>query len=432
MDNIEENNDSNVFLNILERAQQADLTEVVNFNCVGVGRDEKQQPCIYVIPYLALKIQNSTYSSSQILDDMLLLFFKIAESISHQPYSIVYGHSVFSLYSQVKMLRKVYKMLPRRYKKNLTDLYIVHPTPRVHFFFQMSKLFIGRHVTRIVKFIPSIAQFQRVVSPTALKLPPNFLLWEDTERGLLGRRGEVPPLIELFDKDLGAPSFVVRCVEYLRENGMEREGIFRVAGDQVALEVGRNRFYEGCEHVLIGGATHTFHGQLKRRVEEESSSDADTDADLLVENVDEVAQLLKAFLRELPEPVVTTNAYHAIIKAVSHSKTESAAEVGADGLVDIIESSLERTMPTEHFLTLGYILRFLAEVAAGGHINKMGPDNISVIFAPTLMRVEMEDPMKAMSDIKICQKILRGLLLKYMERSMTSALSDIKFGRALR
>lgn len=78
------------------------------------------------------------------------------------------------------------------------------------------------------------------------------------------------------------------------------------------------------------------------------------------------------------------------------------------------------------------MLRFLAEVAAGGHINKMGPDNISVIFAPTLMRVEMEDPMKAMSDIKICQKILRGLLLKYMERSMTSALSDIKFGRALR
>lgn len=65
-------------------------------------------------------------------------------------------------------------------------------------------------------------------------------------------------------------------------------------------------------------------------------------------------------------------------------------------------------------------------------MNKMGPDNISVIFAPTLMRVEMEDPMKAMSDIKVCQKILRGLLLKRMEISMTFGLSDGRFGHAIR
>lgn len=76
--------------------------------------------------------------------------------------------------------------------------------------------------------------------------------------------------------------------------------------------------------------------------------------------------------------------------------------------------------------------RFLAEVAAAGHINKMGPDNVSVIFAPTLMRVEMEDPMKAMTDIKICQKILRGLLLKRMEGLLTSGFSQGRFGATVR
>ena len=192
-------------------------------------------------------------------------------------------------------MRKIYVILPRRYKKNLKDLYIIHSTARVHMFFQLSKLFLGAHVSRIVKFIPCVADVQAIISPILLRFPPSYLQWEDTNY-VQRERGELPTLVSLFDCSLGAPTFVVQCVEYLRYHGMSREGIFRVAGDQISLEVGRNRFREGCRYVLIGrsfdeGAANHLSAESpeSRRARSERRT---TPAYLLLDDVDEIAQVV--------------------------------------------------------------------------------------------------------------------------------------------
>lgn len=50
----------------------------------------------------------------------------------------------------------------------------------------------------------------------------------------------------------------------------------------------------------------------------------------------------------------------------------------------------------------------------------MTPDNISVVFAPTLMKMEVSDPMQALHEIKISQKILKAVLLNRMEKHLST------------
>lgn len=62
-------------------------------------------------------------------------------------------------------------------------------------------------------------------------------------------------------------------------------------------------------------------------------------------------------------------------------------------------------------------------------INKMSPDNISVVFAPTLIRVDMSTPESAMESLPICQKIVRVLLLRRMEQRVADMSPKIAFSR---
>jgi hypothetical protein len=73
---------------------------------------------------------------------------------------------------------------------------------------------------------------------------------------------------------------------------------------------------------------------------------------------------------------------------------------------------------------------FLADIAAQSHINKMGPDNISVVFAPTLFRIDMSTPECALESLPVCQKIVRVLLLRRMEQHVAERMSPkISFSR---
>jgi hypothetical protein len=60
----------------------------------------------------------------------------------------------------------------------------------------------------------------------------------------------------------------------------------------------------------------------------------------------------------------------------------------------------------------------------------MSPDNISVVFAPTLIHIDMSTPQAALENLAICQKVVRVLLLRKMETKMLERVSPkITFSR---
>mmetsp|Transcript_4983 Transcript_4983/g.7610 ORF Transcript_4983/g.7610 Transcript_4983/m.7610 type:complete len:430 (-) Transcript_4983:146-1435(-) len=411
----DDDNDNDLFRDRLRVALSSDLDAVEGSGCVCVS--EVDGHCyVFFIPIVGMGFSHrDRRSQAELLHMMSLLYLKKTRVAASSGYTLIYGHSRFSVYSHIKMLRELYNMLPRCYKKNLKQLYVLHPTPGLRAFFHMSKAFIGRHGMHKIQFVGSIAGLQRLLPLAAWRhsLPASYLRWEDLE--LFNRSSLLsapsPSLQESFDASLGAPWLVVRCAEHLRELGMQREGLFRVPGSQVSFEVAQIRIRAGqTSRLVIGGACV-----------DESEQRTDLAA-LAIDDIDEVAQLFKVFLRDLPQPVVTTEAYKAMVLAVTESNREG--DMSADEIVGLVEGVLERELPESHLSTLLYILRFLAEVAAQAHLNKMNPDNLSVVFAPTLMRVQMDDPMQAMSDIKTCQRILKALLLKNMEGAIRINLSD--------
>lgn len=114
---------------------------------------------------------------------------------------------------------------------------------------------------------------------------------------------------EVFDTTLGAPPLVHQCITYLERhlevnnNNYKHaviawnmitnvkqnkvEGLFRVAGDELLLN-------QAKDHMRAGG-------QLVFVDEAEEEKESSTSSALRVSDPHTVAQLLKAFFREMPE-----------------------------------------------------------------------------------------------------------------------------------
>ncbi|XP_023705411.1 uncharacterized protein LOC111863376 isoform X2 [Cryptotermes secundus] len=141
------------------------------------------------------------------------------------------------------------------------------------------------------------------------------------------------------------PSFVARACSYIKQH-IETEGIFRKAGStsrqkELKAFLDSNKKF-GPEHHVI-----------------------------------DVANVLKMFFRELPEPLIP-HAYHEVLLRcllLRDKKTEG-----------ILLTCL--LMPTAHINTLAYLMQFLQEVASHSETNKMNVKNLAIIVAPSVMPVE--------------------------------------------
>lgn len=56
---------------------------------------------------------------------------------------------------------------------------------------------------------------------------------------------------------------------------------------------------------------------------------------------------------------------------------------------------------------MSVVNRFLREVCACSAVNAMDSSNLAIIFAPTIFRPDMIDPMKAVMEMKHSKTILK-------------------------
>jgi hypothetical protein len=330
----------------LKEALETNLTDIQKTNCVGVGIDAVGRKCIYLMPALALReCHGNNDAKMEVMRKIMLLFIRVVDSVVVEPYTLVYGHSATPLLAQTAVLHSYYKILPRKYKKNLKEMVLLHPTFGIRTFFDISRYFVGEKFFRKLHFVDCIASLQRVISPLKLPLPYAFIQWEENHLKMGRVANTMPPLSELVDASKGqvAPAFLVRCFDFLRmHGGLEHEGIFRVPGDQVVLQLGidRIRLDGGKDSILFAPPGQRL--LYNKVVVEDASALAKDDltpdetvlfdgdqnfsdaklkgtprerAILLVHDVDSVAQLVKAFLKDLPDPIISYNAYDEIVSA---------------------------------------------------------------------------------------------------------------------
>ncbi|XP_042369221.1 rho GTPase-activating protein 1 isoform X2 [Plectropomus leopardus] len=265
----------------------------------------------------------------------LLMYLKgTLDQYVESDYTLIYFHHGLTSENKPSLgwLRDAYREFDRKYKKNIKALYIVHPT-----------MFIK---TLLILFKPIIRYDNKLrasLKPSAQPpmSPPHSPPLPDQVFGV--------PLALLRQRSSdGDPVPVVMrdTISFLLESGMEIEGIFRRSANVTLVKDVQVRYNSGT--------TVDFRE---------------------MEDVHLAAVILKTFLRELPEPLLTFQLYNDIVNFTS---------VSSDNQVELMKTLVE-SLPEENYASLRYLITFLAQVSANSEVNKMTNSNLAVVFGPNLL-----------------------------------------------
>lgn len=104
-----------------------------------------------------------------------------------------------------------------------------------------------------------------------------------------------------------------------------------------------------------------------------------------------VASTLKAYFRELANPLFPTERYREFINCTRHEDLQDR--------LDSIQQTVAQLQPTV-IEVMKYLFRFLSRVSEYSSENKMGSANLALVFGPTLMRApDSIDPRQLHTDV---------------------------------
>lgn len=173
------------------------------------------------------------------------------------------------------------------------------------------------------------------------------------------------------------PILVQKCVEFIKEHGLNEEGIFRLPGQDNAVKQFRDAFDAG----------------------ERPSFPRDTD-------VHTVASLLKLYLRELPEPVVPWTQYQDFLDCTNLLDCSSTEGWGT------MEKQIA-LLPRINYNLLSYVCRFLFEVQQHSKVNKMNVENLATVMGINLLKPQIEDPITVMKATPQIQKLMTVMIRQH-------------------
>ncbi|XP_037094190.1 rho GTPase-activating protein 44-like [Pollicipes pollicipes] len=145
------------------------------------------------------------------------------------------------------------------------------------------------------------------------------------------------------------------CVCRLLQIGADEEGLFRVAGS-----TSKARKLKSCFDAGLVDAAHML--------------------DYLDPHV--VADALKAYLRDLPEPLMTTDFY---------DEWMTSARVQEEGARLQALWQVLHQLPEAHYTNLRYLIKFLALLCKNKQVNKMTTQNMAIVMAPNLLWTRLEE-----------------------------------------
>lgn len=281
--------DSEGFIKHLTDARNENLSDIERSGCTTIHYDETLGHSVIIfIPKLAFHALR-TETEEVITRKILLHFVKVTTELVQSDYSIIYCHTAVSILSQQSLILEYYKIMPRRYKKNLKKMFILHPQFGIKLFFEFTKLFVSAKFYNKLVYVENITMLQKIFPPYAngkyMELSTNFVYWEDTllKKYIEHRNDESNyvynnDLKHIFIPALKAPYLVYRCCEYIRfltrtteKSGMRHEGLFRLAGDHSVISLVRIRL-QLCNEKYSISKLHVSSNPLMGNIEIVNSS----------------------------------------------------------------------------------------------------------------------------------------------------------------
>ncbi|XP_053573907.1 GEM-interacting protein [Bombina bombina] len=176
---------------------------------------------------------------------------------------------------------------------------------------------------------------------------------------------KLPPKVPLIGVDFchfpryfpeEVPFIIVKCTAEIELRALGQQGLYRISGAQVRVEKLLQAFENGRDLVDLSG--HSPH---------------------------DITSTLKQFLKKLPDSVVSHQLYGEFM-AFSRDFQDDKKESGQHSEpVQQMKDILCR-LPATNYNTLRHLIAHLYRVSERYEENKMNPNNLGIIFGPTLIR----------------------------------------------
>lgn len=355
--------DSPVAKLTVDTADEAeDYSDIAKYGIVEVAGDDLSGCKVIVISAIKLP-SNKNFDHDRFFRYLMFTLDQYVEN----DYSLIYFH--YGLTSKnkpsISWLWQAYKTFDRKYKKNLKALYLVHPTGFIKVLYQLFKPAISVKFGKKLMYVNYLHELKQNFRLDQLVIPPQV---REHDKHLLDRNSKIPSsqsstfhtqldtqqfkvtlqFIKEHNNGDSIPLVVRKCVEYLQNPDiLETEGLFRRSANAATVKEIQNAFNEGKE------------------VNFEQLSDPHL-----------AAVILKLFLRELVEPILTFDLYSDIIGFQRTPKSEK---------LELARVLILHRLPEDNYEVLKCIMDFLAKVMDRSDLNKMTASNLAIVFGPNLV-----------------------------------------------
>jgi len=146
------------------------------------------------------------------------------------------------------------------------------------------------------------------------------------------------------------PPIMQKCCEAIEKYGIQSQGIYRLSG------------------------TTSKVANLKLKLDRDLEA-VDLNAPEWAGDINNVASVMKMWLRELPEPLMTQSLHQGFIEG---------AKIENDRLRHIRLHERVNELPDPNYATLKYFLGHLHRINQNATENSMSMQNLAIVFGPTL------------------------------------------------
>ncbi|EEC10256.1 conserved hypothetical protein [Ixodes scapularis] len=277
-------------------------------------------------------------------------------------YTLVYFHHGLNSKNKPSLgwLWTAFRTFDRRYKKNLKALYLVHPTSFLKILYQLFRPYIRNVLAFSLETVYTLRTLSTLCRQT--------VLW--TRVKTAGRNKK-----RLRWK---IPMCVLKRVTHCNVSRRASANCLTVLNAKMGSVLHKQCMWQTCRRSSLFFAS-VFHSIWCRCLIPASGLFFFTGKEVdfsAYENVHVAAVILKTFLRELEEPLLTFDLYEEVMRFQELDQSEKLAQARA--------LLLER-LPDDNYELLKYIVEFLAKVRSMSDLNKMTASNLAIVFGPNLL-----------------------------------------------
>lgn len=177
------------------------------------------------------------------------------------------------------------------------------------------------------------------------------------------------------------PPSIQQMFNIMVEYGLQTEGVFRIPGNNNFMESLKVIIETGQPIPLTNVKGHFVHS---------------------------VGGILKQIIRDLPEPLMTFDAFEVLVPLGSITDKKPDAEI-AQAVLDFINSK----MPAEYKEFLFQLCKLLHHIATLSDVNKMTASNLGVVFGMNLFKPRVDDPIRVASNIANMNRVTTVIISSF-------------------